>query len=295
MQQLESWFINFLNSPQCLWIFLLIAGFVIVEMIMHQEDKSYRKIATGISSCFGMFCVYILTAVLFGPVHHSFLEKLQLSSCLPFMSDRLTSGDWAIFSFLNFPESFNDLCYGILKLFLICIIYNLINDIIEKALKDAGKRFLVWGGIQMGVILVFTILLSSVNYIVERLVFYIPGVGSALSFIHEQSVIVFCLIIFVLILALFAKVVISTMSGKKAEEIPIMGFSVKMFFGSTFGVSLLKASITTYFLMIVFKLITITYIKTMVINSIGPFVFMVALVLVFAWYKLRQELLPKSE
>lgn len=294
MQQLEAWFLDFWHSPQHWWIVLLIAGFIIVEMIMHQEDKAYRNVATGISACFGMFCVYILTSLLFGPVHHSFLENFQLSSCLPFMSDRLTGGDWAIFSFLSIPKNYNDLCYGILRLFLICIIYNLVNDVIEERLKEGGKRFLVWGGIQIGVIFVFTVLLSSVNYIIERLVFYVPAVGSALDFIREQSVIVFCFIIFALILALFAKVVVSTMSGKKAEEIPVLGFAVKMFFGGTFGMSLLKAAITTYFLMIVFKLITITYVRTMVINSIGPFVFMVVVILVFLWYKLRQELLPKS-
>ena len=295
MKQLESWFINFIKSPQCFWIVLLLVGFAVVEVIMHQEDKSYRKVASGISSCFGIFCVYVLTAVLFGPIHHSFWEKLQLSSCLPFISDKITGDDWAVFSFLSFPQGLNDLCLGILKLFIICIVYNLINDIIEKVLKDSAKRFLIWGGIQIGVLFVFTLLLSSVNYIISRLVFYVPWIGRILAFVADKSIIVCGLILVIMFLAVFAKVVLSAIAGKNVEEIPIMGFVVKIFFGSTVGMSLLKAAITTYFLIIVFKLVTITYIKTMVINSIGPLVFVIALVLVFAWYKLKCGLFPEGE
>lgn len=295
MQHIEYWVIRFIQAPQFRWVALIFIGLVLVEIVLHNKEEACRRAASGISSCFGLFCVYVLTSLFFGPLHHSFLEDFGLSSCLPFLSESLTTGsDWAVFSFFIFPTNAGDLCYGILKLFLICLFYNLISEIIERNLKARCEGFWAWMGIQAVFIFVFTLVISTFNYIIGRLCYYVPWFERMIKFFREESVIVCVVIAAFLIMVIITKVIISAVNSVNAEDVPILGAASNVFFGNAFGISLIKATITTYFLMLVFKIISITYIKDFVFSNVGQVVLLSVLALVFIWYMIRQKFLNED-
>ncbi len=295
MSQLENWLVSFIKSPQFPWIMLIIAGLILIEIVLRHNDEYCIKAASGVSTCFGMFCVYILTSVFFGPIHHSFLEKLELSSCLPFLSDSLTSSDWAVFSMFRFPLAKTELSYGILKLFLICLIYNCINDIIEKSLRGRGTRFIVWAGIQAALIFGYTIVLSSFNYIIARICHFVPVISRIIKFINDEAFIIFVFIAVIFAVAIFTKTILFMIAGEGSEDIPVLGLISRLLFENTAGASLIKAAVTTYFLILVFRLITVTYIKTFVFSSSAQLIFLALLMLAFIWYMIRQELYREGE
>lgn len=295
MQHIEYWFIRFIQTPQFRWIALLFTGLVLVEIVLHNRDEACRRAAGGVSSCFGLICSYVLTAVLFGPLHHSLLEKLSLSSCLPFLSDHLTTdSDWAVFSLFKFPGTSEDLCYGILKLFLICLLYNLINEAVEKNLKERCEGFWAWIGIQALFIFVFTLLISTFNYIIGRMCCYLSWFEQMIQFFREKAVIICVVISAFLLIVIITKVIISLINSVNAEDLPILGAVSNMFFGNAVGVSLVKAAITAYFLILIFKIVSMTYIKEFVFSNAGQTVLIVVLALVFIWYMIRQKLLKKD-
>lgn len=295
MQHIEYWVIRFIQAPQFRWVALIFVGLVLVEIVLHNKEEACRRAAGGISSCFGLFCTYVLTAVFFGPLHHSFLEEFSLSSCLPFLSENLTTGaDWAIFSLFRFPEASEDLCYGILKLFLICLLYNLISEVIERNLKARCASFWAWMGIQTVYIFVFTLMISSFNYITGRLCYYLSWYERMIQFFRKEAVIVCVVIAAFLIMVIITKVIMSAIKSVNADDVPILGAATNAFFGNAVGISLIKATITTYFLMLVFKIISITYIKDFVFSSIGQIVLLSVLALVFIWYMIRQKLLNEE-
>ena len=295
MQQLETWLVNFIQSKQFPWIMLMFLGLICIELILHHKNEGCRRVATGISACFGMFCVYVLTAVLFGPIHHSLLERLQLSACLPFLSDTLISNDWKVFSILNLNVDRAELCYGILKLFMICIIYNFFNDLIEKSFSGKKPKFIVWALIQAGYIFVFTIFLSSLHYIKVRLEAYFPGFGRFMQFAKENAVLMCVFVGIVFLLIILTKAVFSQFSKNGSDGVPVLGMFTNLFFENIFGVALVKAAVTTYFLMLLFKIITITYIKDFVFSSSGKLIFLSVLLLIFIWYMVRGELYREKE
>ncbi len=294
MQYIEYWFIKFIKSPQFHWILPIFIGLILVEIVLHNREEANRRAADGISSCFGLFCTYVLTAILFGPIHHSFLEKFSLSSCLPFLAKQpVASSDWMIFNIFAFPDNASDLCYGITRLFLICLLYNLMLEGVESILKEKCRSFWAWLGIQSIYILIFTIIISSFNYIIGRLCYYLSWFESMIQFSRENAVIIGVVLAAIFIMIIITKCILSIAKSVSSEDIPVLGAVTNVFFGSPVGISLLKAAITTYFLTLAFKLISITFIKDFVFSDVGRFLIFLSLILVFIWHMIRRRLLNK--
>ncbi len=296
MEHLEYWVVKFVQTPQFKWIALIFIGLILVEIVLHNKKEELRKAAGGVSACAGMFFVYVLTALFFGPIHHSFLEGFGLESCLPFLHSSLTtSSDWAVFSFFVFPKDIVELCYGILKLYFICVIYNFTGEILDKSIKKIKDDFLTWLVVQVIIIFVFTIVISSFSYIIGRVCDQVPWFDSMMRFMKEEAIVFFVILAAFVAIVIIVMIILSALSGVKAENAPILGTLSKIFFGNIFGISLVRAAITTYFLMLIFKIVSITYVKDFVFSTVGHIILYVSLMLIFIWHMIRQQIAKKKK